>query len=213
MPESADEMYARVVATLGVDGRAPTPPVATWSTFPWDGELSPRVLQPPQDEPVRDGLTADACWRCLHPDAGVLWRDGTWQVSAPEAPSGLPLVLFLSTQAHLDVADLDDDLAAGLGVATMRLARVMASLPHIGRVHWSQWGDGSAHLHVWFFARTARVRQTLGTFAAEWDEILPPVPADVWRADLRAVAAGLAQHGGRVIVPGAPVEAEADPGS
>ena len=36
-----------------------------------------------------------------------------------------------------------------------------------------------------------------GSFAAIWDDILPPLPDDVWRSNLAAVATELAKTGGR----------------
>ncbi len=67
MPESAEEVYARVVAAVGEGGRLPMPPVGEWDIFPWemvDGELKPKVLRPPGDEPVRRGELAEDCDRC-----------------------------------------------------------------------------------------------------------------------------------------------------
>lgn len=201
MPESAEEMYARVVGLLGEGGRPPPPPTASWRTFPFEGEMLVRPLeQPVAAEPERHGADPAECWCTADPDRGAIWRDTTWRVAAPPAPTGLPLQLFLTPREHLDVTEMDAGLASSFGVMTSRLVRVMSALPHVGRVHFSQWGDGSTHLHVWFFARTARVRQTMGTFAAVWDDLLPPVPDDVWRADLRTVAAGLAAHGGTALV-------------
>ena len=40
-------------------------------------------------------------------------------------------------------------------------------------------------------ARPARLPQTIGSFAAIWDDILPPLPDDVWRANLATVAAAM----------------------
>jgi hypothetical protein len=40
-------------------------------------------------------------------------------------------------------------------------------------------------------ARPARLPQLIGSFAAIWDDILPPVPEERWRADLQALAASL----------------------
>jgi len=60
--------------------------------------------------------------------------------------------------------------------------------------------DGAEHLHVWFMARTERLLSTRGSFAVEWDDIIPPGPEDVWRADLATVARKLATHGGEVLV-------------
>jgi hypothetical protein len=35
---------------------------------------------------------------------------------------------------------------------------------------------------------------------AEWNEMLPPPPADVWRADIKHVADRLAHHDGTSLV-------------
>jgi hypothetical protein len=80
------------------------------------------------------------------------------------------------------------------------MSRIMCNMANIGRVHVSRWGDGSSHLHVWFMARTERQAGIRGSFAAEWEDILPPVPEDVWRADLATVARKLANHDGRALV-------------
>ena len=42
-------------------------------------------------------------------------------------------------------------------------------------------------------ARPARIPQLIGSFAAIWDDILPPLPEDVWRENLAIVARELAQ--------------------
>ena len=50
-------------------------------------------------------------------------------------------------------------------------------------------------MHTWFVARTARLRRDrLAT--VEWDDVLPPGPEDVWRADLHTIATKLANWGG-----------------
>ena len=44
MPESPEDLYARVVAQVGEDGRLPMSPVSEWDVFPWevvDGVLVP----------------------------------------------------------------------------------------------------------------------------------------------------------------------------
>ena len=67
-------------------------------------------------------------------------------------------------------------------------------------MHVNRWGDGSEHLHVWFLARPERLPGILGSLAVEWDEMLPPVPEDVWRADIKEVARKLATHDGKALV-------------
>jgi diadenosine tetraphosphate (Ap4A) HIT family hydrolase len=202
VPESPEEVYARVVAQVGVDGRLPMPPVEGWESFPWEGTLQPKVLQPPLDEePPRLGEGDRDC-PCSEGDIPphAIWHNERWVVTSGAQPSGMPLVLFLQTREHLDLDGLDDDLASELGRITGWLHKAMAMLPHIGRVHICRWGDGASHLHVWFIARTERLPQVRGSMAVEWDEMLPPGPQDVWRADLVTVARELAEHDGVALV-------------
>lgn len=201
MPESAEEFYARVTDQAGPDGRPPLPPVEEWHGFPFDGDISVRPLQPPVDvEEPRSGEGNEPCWRCAEDRDDLIWRNEDWQVAAPSRPTGLPLVLCLESRTHMDFIDLDDHTAADFGRVASWVHRIMAYLPHVGRVHLSRWGDGGAHLHTWFMVRPARFPQLRGGFAAVWDDILPPVPEDVWRADLHEVARKLANHDGEALV-------------
>jgi diadenosine tetraphosphate (Ap4A) HIT family hydrolase len=126
----------------------------------------------------------------------VVWEDERWVLTHRGAPSGLPVVLVLHTREHQDYGELDDKLASELGRISNRLVRIVEHLPNIGRVHVNRWGDGGAHFHVWFFARTEGIPGVLGSTALEWDDIIPPGPEDVWRADLHTVATKLANWGG-----------------
>ena len=99
--------------------------------------------------------------------------------SLPVGPTGLPFVAMLEPRAHFaEPGDLPDVLAAELGVLLARIERAIRSIGEIGRVHVCRWGDGGEHLHWWFMARPARTPQLIGSFAAIWDDILPPVPED-----------------------------------
>ena len=200
MAESAEELYARVVAQVGDGGHLPMPPIAQWDTFPFEGDLRVRPLLPPGPERVRSGEGDNACPRCEDPDRNVIWRNERWLVSTLDQPTGLPVVVFLMTNEHMDFEDMDDDLAAEYGLVSNWLHRIIGNLDNVGRVHIGKWADGSAHLHVWFMARTEGVGQTQGNFAAVWDDILPPPPEDVWRADLVQIARRLATHDGRALV-------------
>jgi hypothetical protein len=196
MPESAEEIHARVVAAAGQDGRLPVPPIADWDTCPWDGEVRVRPVQPPVDEPPREGVDGVGCATCAQPDRDVIWGNERWTVSSTAAPTGMPLVLFLRPRQHFDFTDMDDEQAAECGRITVWLTRIIQGMPHVGRCHVLKVGDGAEHLHLWFFARPARMPQFRGSFAIEWDDILPPGPEDVWRADLAYVAEHLASHDG-----------------
>ncbi len=205
MPESAEEIYARVTAAAGADGRLPMPPVQDWDVFPWevvDGALVPKVVgEPLAAEEPRRGEGGVGCFACAGDGDGVrIWENDRWKVVHPSAPGGLPLVMWLMSKEHLDYADMSDELAAEFGRLSVWLARIIERMPHIGRVHVCRYGDGSEHLHVWFFARPARLPRILGSMAVEWNEMLPPVPEDVWRADLAYVATRLAHHDGWALV-------------
>jgi diadenosine tetraphosphate (Ap4A) HIT family hydrolase len=206
MPESPEDLYARVVDLVGEEGRLPMPPVEEWEMFPWevvDGRLAPKVLRPPvATEEARWGETESRpCGSCAGDQSSYrIWHNERWFVSSPPEPKGLPLVLMLQSREHLDFTDMDDDLAAEYGRLSVRLCRIMSNLPHVGRVHVCRWGDGGSHLHVWFIARPERLPGLIGSLVVEWDEMLPPPPEEIWRADLAAVARRLANYDGRALV-------------
>ena len=197
-------MYARVLASAE-GGRLPAPAMSGWDIFPWevaDGAVAPKVLREPGAEQPREGEAGGAaCWACggFDPDR-IVWEDERWVLTTSPKPSGLPMVLTLWTREHLDVGTFDDEHASELGRIANRLVRIIEGMPGIGRVHVNRWGDGSAHSHIWFFARPEGFAQIKGSYAVEWDDILPPVPADVHRADLHVVATKLANWGGHARV-------------
>ena len=189
MPETPEQLYERAVAALRM------PPVEEWETFPFDGQMRPRPLQPPaESDPPRFGSGGVDCRSCAAPDEAYLWTNDRWRVIAPPHPNGLPVVVLLETREHYaEPGDLPEDLARDLGLMLTRLERVVRSVGEIGRVHVCRWGDGSEHLHWWFMARPARMPQLIGSFAAIWDDILPPTPDDVWQANLQHVVTELSR--------------------
>jgi hypothetical protein len=182
VPETPEAFWERARAGLR------TPPVEEWESWPFQGPVTARPLERPVEaEPPRLGTGGVDCWRCEHGDEGALWSDANWLVTSTREPTGLPLVLFLETRRHLDFPDLDDELARELGPLLLKVQRAVFAVGEIGNVHVCRWGDGSEHCHVWFMARPARMPQLIGSFAAIWDDILPPVPEDVWRENLELV--------------------------
>ena len=204
MPESPEDLYARVVDQVGEQGRLPMSPVADWDVFPWevvDGTLVPKVLRPPlaAEAPRAGDAGAAPCPTCSSDGSDRSWENERWTVKTMPR-GGMPLILMLETREHLDYTDLDDDLAAEYGRISVWLSRIMSKLPYVGRVHVMRIGDGGSHVHIWHAARPERMPNILGSLALEWDEMLPPPPEDVWRADLKAVADRLATHDGRALV-------------
>lgn len=189
------------MAAADEHGRMPLPSVAGWDIFPWqvvDGALATKRLADPAPEEPRHGETAEECGACTEPQDAI-WTNDRWRLRPLSERSGLPLVLILEPFAHLDLPDLDDEMAAELGTLTVRIVRAVEALPNIGRCHASRIGDGATHLHVWFMARTEGLPSVRGSFAVDWDDILPPGPEEPWREDLAAVAASLASYDGRVV--------------
>ncbi len=87
-----------------------------------------------------------------------------------------------------------------MGRLMVALGAAIESLPSVARVHVSKWGDGGAHLHLFFFARPTRMPQLRGTCLALWDDFLPPVPDDVRRENARAVVSELVRrYGGQAL--------------
>lgn len=201
-PERVDEPLRvtprapRWVSLFDVPETSP-PSFVEWSSFPFEGELRVKRLdEPVAVEPPRMGENPTDCAKCQTPDDAYIWVNENWRVRSMDRPSGLPMVLILESRSHLDLGDLPNMLAAELGVMTVRLERAVRSLDGVARVHVNRWGDGAAHLHLWFMARPYGRLQLRGTFLTLWDEILPSIPEQQWRENLALIAAWLAEFGG-----------------
>lgn len=117
-----------------------------------------------------------------------MWTHQRWRLLHFERPSGLPVVLILEPRVHYaEPGDLPTDVASELGIMLVRVERAVRAIPNVGRVHVCRWGDGAEHLHWWFMARPARFPQLLGSFAAIWDDVLPPMPEPIWRENIAIV--------------------------
>ena len=108
--------------------------------------------------------------------------------------------MLLEPRAHLDSTDLGAELAAEMGVLTVRAENALLALGGVGRVHVMKIGDGSAHLHLWFFARPEGLLQLRGSSLSDWSDTLPVLPEDEWVDLQREIAAGLAAAGGEALV-------------
>jgi len=179
------------------ENAASLPDFTRWPSFPFEGDMRIKPLAAPVAvEPPRSGEDASECVACNTPDDSYIWFSERWRVRAMDRPTGLPMVVILECRSHLDLGDLPNLLAAELGVMTVRLERAIRSLDGVARVHVNRWGDGSAHLHMWFLARPYGQLQLRGTFLSLWDDILPTIPEQQWRENLALVAAWLAEFGG-----------------
>ncbi|MFZ1878659.1 MAG: hypothetical protein WAU41_00720 [Gaiellaceae bacterium] len=186
MPETPEQFWERTHGALR------TPPLEDWDTWPFAGKVQPReLLSPIAAEARRHGEGGFECRRCALGDEDALWSNERWIVHGLAEPSGLPAVVILATRDHLDFGDLSPELATELGPMLLQVQQAVFAIGEIGNVHVCRWGDGSEHFHMWFMARPARVPQLIGSFAAIWDDILPPLPREVWQENLAVVATEL----------------------
>jgi diadenosine tetraphosphate (Ap4A) HIT family hydrolase len=187
VPETPEELWERVHDDLHV------PPVDDWESWPFAGRLSVRPLERPVErEKPRRGEGGVDCHACEAPDEAYVWTNERWRLRALDRPSGLPVVVLLEPREHYSApGDLPEELAAELGVLAGRIERAVRGIEGVGLVHVLRYGEGSEHLHIWFMARPARFEQMRSSFAAVWDDVLPPTPEDVWRGNLELVVAAL----------------------
>lgn len=161
--------------------------------FPFNSDLDLKALGPEMHtEVVREGEGDRACKSCGH-DERVLWRNEQWKIT-PLAPTANPVGLFLETVEHIDFEDFDDNMAAELGLLTVRMEAAVRSLDSVGRVHIHRWGDGSSHFHMWFQGRPAKQLELYGWGNVLWSQVLDPLPAEVIDANHELVVDHLRAH-------------------
>lgn len=190
MPETPEQFYERVAENL----RAPA--VEAWDQWPFVGPVTPRELEPPKERDLkREGEGGVDCFGCTKPDERYIWTNANWRLLTLAEPSGMPLILLLEPRVHYaEPGDLPDDLAGELGLLLVKIERAIRAIEGIGRVHVCRWGDGSEHLHWWFIARPARLDQLVGSFAAIWDDVLPPTPPAIWEENVSIFLAAFADE-------------------
>lgn len=173
------------------------PDVVGWPIFPFEGEMRVREIQPRLDEErLRNGDPGgDPCFRCEGDgrDNVPVWTNDRWAVRRLtfDGQSAPFPAYMLETIEHIDIDDLTEDLAAELGVLTLRMNNAILALDTVGRVHFNRWGDGAAHFHVWFLGRPMGAWQFSGYTLPLWGFTLPPLPDEEHEANDRTVAASL----------------------
>jgi len=173
-------------------------PMTEWDIFPFEGDLRVKtLLDPVLPEPARSGEPGgDPCASCRRPDEHHLWADQDWRVVASPEPTPVPFVL-LETRRHHDVDDLPPGLLGQLGPMIQRIDSAFMGTGQFGRVHFSRWGDGGSHFHLWFYGRPVGALQLLGTFLPVWNGVLPPMELAAWANVLGRIGAALEAGGGR----------------
>ncbi|MCR6030937.1 hypothetical protein GGQ22_05715 [Nocardioides sp. zg-579] len=191
--QPADSPYHR---TLPIGERLdPTPLLEGPLTRFEDVRLPPLAEMLVPEEPRRGVEDPSACPHCQrHPHR--IWEDDTWHVDAGWTRMGLPYVGGLAPNEHCRLDDAPPHVLASLGPLMQRLSLAIKQVPGVARVHFSRWGDGSEHVHLWALARPAGMMQGRGAMLAFWDDVLPPLDPAMQEEHLRIVAEALAADGG-----------------
>ena len=189
-------------ARLPVGRRVSAEPVLGGPFFPFEGDVTVVPLaEPVVPEPPRNGEEGnEPCFRCANPDLGVIWRDEHWHVRGPHEPIGLPMVLHMAPNAHQTLHSMTPEVAVAMGPLIQRVAKAIGRINGVARTHFSRWGDGSEHFHLWFLARPLGMMQMRGAMLAVWDDLLPRVPEEETHVNTRLVAEALAEDGGTSLI-------------
>ncbi|MDE9365948.1 hypothetical protein PZ938_10070 [Luteipulveratus sp. YIM 133132] len=193
-PESIEDYYARILAATDDEGRLPVAveEMPGWDIFPY--ELDSLRLKPIRplaaDEPPRSGEDPAECW-CAEPVTvdveRRVWTNDRWKLDLA-IDTGLPITMLLGTREHYDLPTLPAELAAEMGRLITVISAAVEALPSVGRSQLAKYGDGGAHLHLFFFGRPARILQLRGSPLLDWEENLPRMPLESLHANARSVA-------------------------
>ena len=191
--DRADSAYHR---TLPIGERlSGAPLVDDWLSCFEAVTLKPLAPMLVPEKPRSGELDRSECGHC-RPSQHTIWRDDHWQVRAGFDRMGLPFVGGIAPREHARLEDASADVLAGLGPLLQRVSAAVKAIPGVARCHFSRWGDGSEHFHLWALARPAGMMQGRGAMLAFWDDVLPDVPRELQAEHLRIVAESLSAGGG-----------------
>ncbi len=175
------------------DDRLPLPGFVEWPNFPFEGDLRVQEVRPFSDvEAPRNGEPGGGeCVSCKAADDQYIWTNERWRLKTLAPFTPLPLLYILETRKHIDMHQLDDDLASELGRISVNITRTGEAQPEIGRVHNNRWGDGGEHFHYWYLGRPMGAEQLGGFTLPMWGFILPPIPTEVTDPITEKVVASL----------------------
>jgi hypothetical protein len=147
------------------------------------------------EKPRAGELDPAACGHC-RPSEHTIWRDDLWHVNAGFEPMRIPFIGGIAPNEHCRLEDAPVELLATLGPLLQRVSAAVKSIPGVARTHFSRWGDGSEHFHLWALARPEGMMQGRGAMLAFWNDVLPAMPEEMSADHLRIVADRLAEGGG-----------------
>lgn len=157
--------------------------------------LKPLAPMMVPERPRAGVLDRSECGHC-RPSEHTIWRDDHWHLNAGWTRMGLPFIGAIAPEQHCRLEDAPLDLLATLGPLMQRVSAAVKAIPGVARTHFSRWGDGSEHFHLWALARPEGMMQGRGPMLAFWDDVLPEMPEDLVSSHLSVVATELAKGGG-----------------
>lgn len=154
-----------------------------YDTCPFEPSALLQTLDiPVAREPLRAGEGGRPCPNCTASDSAYLWTNERWRIRLKE-PTSLRGTVILETRGHYDsFADLPISHTNEIGFLAAKIERAILQIDNIARVHVLRWGDGTAHFHMYFYARPFGQLQLRGTFMEVWELILPPLPPEEVRS-------------------------------
>jgi hypothetical protein len=193
MSEPADSAYHR---TLPIGERLSAQPLIDDRLSCFEQvTLKPLETMLVPEAPRAGELDPSECGHCRRSDF-TIWRDDVWHVKAGFEPMRIPFIGGLAPNAHCRLEDAPLEVLSALGPLMQRLSVAVKSIPGVARTHFSRWGDGSEHFHLWALARPAGMMQGRGAMLAFWNDVLPAMPEAMATEHLRIVAESLASGGG-----------------
>lgn len=191
----ADSPYHR---TLPIGERLPGDPLVDDALSCFEAvTLKPLAPMRVPEQPRAGELDGAQCGHC-RPSEHTIWRDDLWHVNAGWDRMGIPFVGGIAPNEHVRLEDAPLELLETLGPLIQRVSAAVKSIPGVARTHFSRWGDGSEHFHLWALARPEGMMQGRGAMLAFWDDVLPAMPDSLKQEHLRIVAESLAERGGEV---------------
>jgi len=157
--------------------------------------LTPLAPMMVPERPRSGELDRSECPHC-RPTEHTIWRDARWHLNAGWTRMGIPFLGGIAPEQHCRLEDAPLELLTTLGPLLQRVSAAVKSIPGVARTHFSRWGDGSEHFHLWALARPEGMMQGRGAMLAFWDDVLPAMPQDLMDSHLSIVATELAKGGG-----------------
>src|SRR5256886_14222974 len=93
-PTTRGTTAAKGSARVGLVPDTPSklPDFVSWPSFPFEGDLRVKPLEPIADtEPPRQGEEASSCAACTATDDAYIWVSERWRVRAMDPPTAPPI--------------------------------------------------------------------------------------------------------------------------